>query len=173
MSTTEKDILSKEPSADQSNLQQQMTDDEALETARMKLEDKVLRYFQNKEIAKERNEENKLLLEEIEEMFQETDGEEIVIPLPSGDNAVLTPSIREREVLDKDLLAEEMQVPKDELKTPFDFCMFTSQGKLTPAMITKHTSIEREMKLRISKRKRSTKRRKSRSSEGSIDQPSR
>jgi hypothetical protein len=137
---------------------------EETQTQRLQLEEKILRYFQNKEIAKERNEENKLLFEEIEEMFQETGEEEMIVPLPSGDNAVLTPQFREKEVLDKDLLAEEMQVPKDELKTPFDFCMFTSQGKLTPAMVTKYTTIERDMKLRISKRKRTAKGKKKKSS---------
>lgn len=146
MSTTEKDIMSEDK-------QQEL---------RLKLEDKVLRYFQNKEIAKERNEENKLLFEELEELFQGSEEEEIVIPLPNGEHAVLTPKFTEKEVLDKDLLAEEMQVPKDELKTPFDFCMFTAQGKLTPAMITKHTTIEREVKMKISKRKNTSKRRKSR-----------
>lgn len=54
-----------------------------------------------------------------------------------------------------------MAVSKDDLKTPFDFSMFTSQGKLTPAMITKYTQTEREMKLRISKRKATTRRRRS------------
>jgi hypothetical protein len=124
------------------------------------LEQKILKYFQNKEIAKERNEENKLLFEEIEEMYRQLGEEEISIPLPSGENAVLTPKFVEREVLDKDTLADEMQVPKDELKTPFDFCMFTAQGKLTPAMITKHTTIEREVKLRLTKRKANTRRKR-------------
>lgn len=134
--------------------------EENAEQNRMKLEDMVLKYFQNKQIAKERNEENKLLFEEIEALFQDSEEEEIIIPLSSGENAVLTPTFREREVLDKDALADEIQVPKDELKTPFDFSMFTSQGKLTPAMITKHTTMEREVKMRISKRKQGTRRRK-------------
>lgn len=132
---------------------------ESLETLRLKLEDKVQRYFQNKEIARERNEENKLLFEELEALFQKSGEDELTVLLPSGENAVLSPKFSEREVLDKDLLADEMQVPKDELKTPFDFCMFTAQGKLTPDMITRHTIVERDMKLKISKRKATTKRR--------------
>lgn len=143
-----------------STIEQELVQDEAKLTERLKLEEKVLRYFQNKEIAKERNEENKLLFEELEEMFQESGEEEIVIALPSGENAVLTPKFVEKEVLDRDSLAEEMLVAKDELKTPFDFCMFTSQGKLTPDMVTKHTTIEREVKMKLSKRKASSKRRK-------------
>jgi hypothetical protein len=147
MSTAEKDVVSEEK-------EQEM---------RLKLEDKVLRYFQNKEIARERNEENKLLFEELEELFQASGDDEVTIALPSGENAVLSPNYREKEVLDKDLLADAMQVPKDELKTPFDFCMFTAQGKLTPDMITKFTTIEHEVKMKITKRKATSRRRKSKS----------
>ncbi len=147
MSTVENDIV--------------VTETEEEQTLRLKLEEKVLRYFQNKEIAKERNEENKLLFEELEALFEESGEEEIVIPLPNGENAVLSPQFKEKEVLDKDALADEMQVPKDELKTPFDFSMFTAQGKLTPDMITKHTTIEREVKMKITKRKATSKRRRS------------
>lgn len=148
MSTTEKEIMPEEE-----------------QTLKLKIEDKVLRYFQNKEIARERNEENKLLFEELEELFQASGEDELTILLPNGENAVLSPKFTEKEVLDKDLLAEEMQVPKDELKTPFDFCMFTANGKLTPAMITKHTTIEREVKMKIAKRKQTTRRRKPKSAQ--------
>lgn len=135
-------------------------DEEAILELHAKLEQRILKYFQNKEIAKERNEENKLLFEELGELFEALGEDEVAIALPSGENAVLTATVREREVLDVDMLSDEMQVPKDELKTPFDFCAFTAKGKLTPGMITKHTSIERESKLRVSKRKASSKRRK-------------
>ena len=146
-----------------STLEQNLTENEDTKTDRLKLEDMVLRYFQNKEIVKERNEENKMLFEELEAMFQESEEEEITIPLPSGENAILSPRFVEREVLDRDLLAEEIQIAKDELKTPFDFCMLTSKGKLTPALITKFTNVEREVKMKITKRKRTTRRRKGKS----------
>lgn len=136
---------------------------EAQENRQLKIQDAVLKYFQNKDIAKERNEDNKLLFEELEQLFEDAEEDEIVIALPSGENAVLTPKFREREVLDVEALADEMQVPKDELKTPFDFCAFTAQGKLTPDMITKHTTIERDVKLRITKRKATSRRRKRKS----------
>jgi hypothetical protein len=150
MSTVEKEVVS---SAEEMSEEEQ-------QTLRLKIEERVAKYFQNKEIAKERNEENKLLFEELEDMFQKSGAEEITVTLPNGENAVLSPKIREKEVLDKDLLADEMQVPKDELKTPFDFCIFTAQGKLTPAMITKHTTVVREVKMKIAKRKPKSKRRK-------------
>ena len=129
-------------------------------TRQMKIEDRVQRYFQNKEIAKERTEENKLLFEELEQLFQESGQDEIVISLENGEHVILSPKYVEKEVLDKDSLADELQVPKDELKTPFDFSMLTEQGKLTPSMITKHTSSVKEVKLKISKRKRLNKQRK-------------
>ena len=129
-------------------------------TRQMKIEDRVQRYFQNKEIAKERTEENKRLFEELEQLFQESGQDEIVISLENGEHVILSPKYVEKEVLDKDSLADELQVPKDELKTPFDFSMLTEQGKLTPSMITKHTSSVKEVKLKISKRKRLNKQRK-------------
>lgn len=164
MSTTEKDLQATENQSEQTTNVTEPTEEEQM-TRRLKIEEAVQRYFQNKEIARERNEENKLLFEELEVLFQQSAEEEIVIVLANGEQAVLTPKISEREVLDRDLLADEMQVPKDELKTPFDFCMFTAQGKLTPDMITKHTSVEREIKMKISKRKATSRRRRSRTSE--------
>jgi len=147
----------------ENEVQDEVKTEEEEQSLHLKIEDKVLRYFQNKEIAKERIEENKLLFEELEELFQGSGEEKITISLPSGENAVLAPQFREKEVLDKDLLADEMQVPKDELKTPFDFSMFTAQGKLTPAMITKYTTTEHEVKMKITKRKQSSRRRRSKS----------
>lgn len=142
-----------------SMVENEIVNEDVEQQHRLRMEEAVLRYFQNKEIAKERSEENKLLFEELAELFELSGEEEVVIPLPSGENAILSPKFIEKEVLDKDLLAEEMQVPKDELKTPFDFSMFTAQGKLTPAMITKHTTVEREVKMKITKRKPSKRRR--------------
>lgn len=137
---------------------EQTAEEEA--TRHRKIEDLLQRYFQNKEIAKERNEENKLVFEELEQLFQEGGQEEVIVSLANGEHAILSPKYVEKEVLDKDLLADELQVTKDELKTPFDFSMLTAQGKLTPAMITKHTSNVQEVKMKISKRKQLGKRRK-------------
>src|SRR5579875_1981731 len=80
-------------------------DEESILKLQSKLEERILKYFQNKEIARERNEENKLIYEELQELFDELGEDEITIPLPSGENAVLTATIREREVLDVDMLA--------------------------------------------------------------------
>src|ERR1700730_8630595 len=117
------------------------------------LEERIQKYFQNKEIAKERNEENKLLFEEIEHFFEELGEDEIIIPLPSGEDAVLTKSANIKDILDKDALAQELLVAKDEIKTPFDFSMFTAQGKLTPDMISRHTRTETLIKLKLQKKK--------------------
>jgi hypothetical protein len=45
-----------------------------------------------------------------------------------------------KEVLDKDALANEILVAKDELRMPYDYSAFTPRGKLTPDMIAKHTA---------------------------------
>ncbi|WDL96276.1 hypothetical protein [Alicyclobacillus sp. ALC3] len=175
MSTTEKDlqdtVVAGEQVSEQTATSAETAEtEEEMQTRRLKIEESVQRYFQNKEISRERSEENKLLFEELEVLFQQSGEEEIVIVLPNGEHAVLTPKISEREVLDRDLLADEMQVPKDELKTPFDFCMFTAQGKLTPDMITKHTTVEREIKMKITKRKATSRRRRGRQSADPVEE---
>ena len=65
-------------------------EEEAQETRKLQLEDKILRYFQNKEIEKERKEENKLLFEEIEQFFEDSDEDDMVLQLPNGEFAVLS-----------------------------------------------------------------------------------
>lgn len=117
------------------------------------IEEKVLRYFQNKEIIKERQEENGLLKEEIEQLITESDEDELVFQLPNGEYAVLSLKATVKDVFDREGLARELLVVEDELKTFFDVSMFTAQGKLTPDMISKHTTTETQVKPKISKRK--------------------
>ncbi|PWK13452.1 hypothetical protein [Tumebacillus permanentifrigoris] len=136
---------------------------EKAERKKLELEDKILRYFQNKEIEKERKEENKLLFEEIEAFFEglEDIEDDLVLPLPNGEFAVLAKKAYVKDVFDKDSLANELLIAKDELKTPFDYSILTSQGKLTPDMISKHTQTETVVKVRLSKRKTKPKKKKS------------
>jgi hypothetical protein len=130
-------------------------EEEAEQTRKLQLEEKIHRYFQNKEIEKERKEENKLLFEEIEAFFQDSDDNEddLVLQLPNGEFAVLSKKAYIRDVFDRDTLAQELLIAKDELKTPFDYSILTSQGKLTPDMISKHTETVTDVKVKLSKRK--------------------
>jgi hypothetical protein len=100
---------------------------EKAERKKLELEDKILRYFQNKEIEKERKEENKLLFEEIEAFFEglEDVEDDLVLPLPNGEFAVLAKKAYVKDVFDKDSLANELLIAKDELKTPFDYSILT------------------------------------------------
>src|SRR5689334_15409654 len=76
--------------------------------AKLQLEEKILRYFQNKEIERERKEENKLLFEEIEQFFQDLQPEEdLVLPLPNGEYAILAQKAYVKDSFDKDSLAQE------------------------------------------------------------------
>ena len=135
--------------------------EEKVQHRKLELEDKILRYFQNKEIERERKEENKLLFEEIEQWFEELDAEEdLVLQLPNGEYAVLAKKAYVKDNFDKDGLANELLIAKDELKTPFDYSILTSQGKLTPDMISKHTTTETIVKVRLSKRKSKPKKKK-------------
>ena len=128
--------------------------EEKVQHRKLELEDKILRYFQNKEIERERKEENKLLFEEIEQWFEELDPEEdLVLQLPNGEYAVLAKKAYVKDNFDKDSLANELLIAKDELKTPFDYSILTQQGKLTPDMISKHTETVTQVKVRLSKRK--------------------
>lgn len=136
--------------------------DETTAREKPELEDKILRYFQNKEIVKERQEENKILFEEIEAFFQDLDtDEDLVLQLPNGEYAVLSLKAYVKDVFDKDSLAQEMLIAKDELKTPFDYSILTSQGKLSPDMISKHTQTVTEVLVKLSKRKTKPKAKKS------------
>lgn len=151
--------MSIETTIEQGNKEQigdsQTVDAQSADPADRKLaiEEMILRYFQNKEIANERKEENKLLFEEIEQFFEELEEEELVYQLPNGEYALLSKKATIREVLDKESLAHELLIAKDELKTPFDFSMLTSQGKLTPDMISRHTTTDVKVKVKLSKRK--------------------
>lgn len=87
----------------------------------LSLEDTIRRYFINKEIVSERNEENKALKEKIEQEFEALAGTEFIVELPSGEFAKIFKKPRIKEVLDKDSLANHLQIAKDELKTPWDF----------------------------------------------------
>lgn len=143
----------------------ELTEEMAVEKAerkKLELEEKILRYFQNKEIEKERKEENKLLFEEIEAFFEgmEEIEDDLVLPLPNGEFAVLAKKAYVKDVFDKDSLANELLIAKDELKTPFDYSILTSQGKLTPDMISKHTTTETIVKVRLAKRKTKPKKKK-------------
>jgi len=122
-----------------------------------RIEQRIEKYFQNKEIAKERNEENKLILEEIQQFFEDNGSEKVVIELQNGEFGVLDRKTTIKDVLDKDALAQEIQVSKDELKTPFDFSMLTKQEKITPALITKFTSTNVQVGMKLGKSKRKPK----------------
>src|SRR3569833_2308512 len=88
--------------------------EEKVQHRKLELEDKILRYFQNKEIERERKEENKLLFEEIEQWFEELDAEEdLVLQLPNGEYAVLAKKAYVKDNFDKDSLANELLIAKD------------------------------------------------------------
>lgn len=123
-------------------------------TAKMQLEDKIYKYFENKLQEKDIKEENKLLLEEIEQLFDELgENDDITIQLSNGEYATLGKHAKVKDVFDKEALAQELAVAKDELKTPFDFSMFTAQGKLRPDMISKYTQPETVVKFKMKKTK--------------------
>lgn len=143
----------------------------------LSLEDSLRRYFINKEIVSERNEENKLLKEKIEQEFEALEGTEFIIELPSGEFAKVFKKPRIKEVLDKDALANHLQIAKDELKTPWDFSKLAekfleeaqknkeenpeeqSQKKMS-RLIVEFTETQTEIQTKISKTKNKPKKKK-------------
>lgn len=124
------------------------------------LEDALLKYNQNKEIAKERNDENKLIAEKIEMLYKKLDVSLFFTQNADGKYISVKDSISQKDVLDKDALAHELQIDKKEFKTPWDISMLTKQGKLTPKMIANYTSTETEIKTKIATTKRKPKEKK-------------
>ncbi|PWK05270.1 hypothetical protein [Tumebacillus permanentifrigoris] len=121
---------------------------------------KFLRYFQLKETVKDLNEQAKMTLEEIEAAFESMQLEDdYVRQLPNGEWAVVAKKATVKDVFDVDGLSNELLIAKDELKTPFDYSILTSQGKLKPDQISKHTQTEIIVKLTLAKRKRMPKKR--------------
>lgn len=58
------------------------------------------------------------------------------------------------EKLDKDGLSIETKIPKDDMKTPFDWAMLTKQGKITPKQIADYTYNETNTKVAIKRKKK-------------------
>lgn len=132
-----------------------------------KLENRVLKYFQNKDIMKEYSDSNQLILEEIQDLFQKSDEKDILIKLPNDSGFVrLTEMLHTKDRLDKESLAETInnnsdknqgEVSKDDLKTPWDYSMLTKQGRLTPKMVSEHMVKETGVKFKLSKSKKKPK----------------
>lgn len=143
----------------------------------LSLEESLRRYFINKEIVSERNEENKLLKEKIEQDFEAMDGTELIVELENGAFAKVFKKPRLKEVLDKEALANHLQIAKDELKTPWDFSKLAEKfleealknkeenpqeqsGKKMSRLIVEFTETQSEMQTKISKLKNKPKAKK-------------
>lgn len=116
----------------------------------LSLEDSLRRYFINKEIISERNEENKLLKEKIEQEFDLLEGTEFIIELPSGEFAKVFKKPRVKDVLDKEALANHLAIPKDELKTPWDFSKLAEKF-LEEALKNKEENPQEQSKKKMSR----------------------
>lgn len=140
------------------------------ELLRSKLEHDLLKYFQNKEIVKERNEENKLLFENIESYFEALPETEVILQLPNGEWSKLHNRTTLKEVLDKETLAFNLGIDKNELKTPWDFSKLAEkflkeieqeerETKMSE-LISDHTTTVPVTKLKLSKSKNKPKEKK-------------
>lgn len=124
-------------------------------------EEKVQEWLRLKERRKADKEQMDLLAEEIEEHAKQSmeDGV-LVVELPDGMYAVIRSKAHVTAELDREGLANELLVAKDELKTPFDFSYLTKKGRLDPKMIEQHTHNRTEIKFKITKRQTRPRRKK-------------
>lgn len=124
------------------------------EQKRYELEDLVHSILRDKELVKETKERITLNQERVDELVSSMGlDEDIVFPLPNGEYGTIRKVVSHREVTDKDGIAQELLIAKDELKKPLDWVMLTSQGKLTPSTVSKHVHPETVIKTRIGRRK--------------------
>lgn len=101
---------------------------------RQKVEDYARQIVSNNEISKERQEDSKMLKEDIAQFIGDTE-EPIVVELDNGEFAVVKVQKRETEALDRDTLSQISGIHKDEFKSQLDFAMLVKQGKITTEMI--------------------------------------
>lgn len=106
------------------------------------IESLVRLFWQNKQMIKERQSDNKDILEELQYLLEEeTEKTEWVVSINPDESVSLQRKVQSREVLDKQSLAEEALLSVSDLKTPFDFSILTKQDKITPSMISQHTKL--------------------------------
>ena len=101
------------------------------------------------------NELKKVLMEEVEEFFYQSGEDRLVFTLSDTEDIWVEKSYSVAEKLDKDGLSLEVGIPKDEMKTPFDWAMLTKQGKITPKQISMHTHTETSSKVKLKKKRKS------------------
>lgn len=149
----------------------EVIEEEQIQGKKLNLEDSLRKYFSNKDIVKQINEENKLLKEAIEQDFEQMGGTEFIVELSNEQGFAKVfkkPSIKEK--LDVEALANHLQISKDELKTPWDFSKLSEKylqeveknertEKLS-RLITLYTDTENQIKTKISKVKKKPKNKK-------------
>ena len=111
---------------------------EQMNRGELELMDDLVRFFQNKDIIKERELENEILMDKMQAVFKQRGEMQIFKELPDGMFGKISFKRNLRETLDKKALAHTMGVSEEEIKTPVDLCMFVSQGKLTPKTVNEH-----------------------------------
>jgi hypothetical protein len=120
----------------------------------------IQEYFNLKGRIKALQEEVKIKEEMIFDYLLESGEEKLYFENTDTETFIIEKKYTVAEKLDKDGLSLETKIPKDEMKTPFDWSMLTKQDKITPKQISTHTHSETNTKVAI-KRKKKAKRSKS------------
>lgn len=119
-----------------------------------KIERALLELYHMQQQYRDLGEQIKFKKEEIHDLYIDAEIPAIVTQSDDGTYICVQEKIVDKEVLDKDGLALELNIEKKEIAKPWDYSILTYQGKLTPAMITRHTHPETSKDIKITKTKR-------------------
>lgn len=103
---------------------------------------------------KELEETKEMLIEDITH-YVETSGEETLLFDVSEDDVIeVKKNYRLVDKLDKEQLSLEVQIPQDDMKTPYDFSKLTELGKIKPSDIQRHTHPTTSWSIKVTQKKK-------------------
>lgn len=127
--------------------------DHAVQKAR--LERELLNLHHLMEQKKDLDDQVKLAKETIRDLYIDLELKgPVVAEAADGKFICAKETVTEKEVLDKEALAIELNMDVKEINKPWDFSFLTHKGKLTPEMIKNHTYNETNTDVKISRTKR-------------------
>lgn len=132
----------------------------------LKIERESIEYFIKKDMHKEQSDRNKEKIEKIKDLFDSLDIPRMVFETRNNEWITLERKTTQKEVLDIEAFLvyanagigeNEHVLEKEDLKSPWDYAKLTEKGRITAEMISKHTYLDTQTKVKVSKTKRKPK----------------
>lgn len=114
-------------------------------------------YFTLKVQIKELQEQLNRKKEIIEDYLLQSGEDILIFEYNDTECFVIERKISTGEKLDKEGLSFQTKIPKDEMKTPYDWAKLAEQGKISAEMIAKFTTLVTNDSIKISRKKRPSK----------------